>query len=123
MDQLLTFPLFSDHFSCPLVTCIFPDDCSAVHPEDFCFLIINWMEMTVKVLSWMKLSYVIGLMIMKGKLFHQAMHHDIRCTILWIIVVTFIEVALAVISYFAHMQQCKSFHGSIVNIPIVFRSF
>ena len=38
-DQLLTFTLFPDHFSHPLVTCIFsehtifhfPDGCGAVH--------------------------------------------------------------------------------------------
>ena len=64
---------------------------------------LNLMEMTVKVPSWINISYVIGLVIMKGTLFLQAMHHDILCTISWIIVVTFIKVALAIISSFAHM--------------------
>ena len=36
---------------------------------------------------------------MKGTLIHQAAHHDIQYTILWIIVVTFIKVALVVLSY------------------------
>ena len=85
MDQLLTFTLSFDHFSCHLVTCgvsehtifYFPEDCSAVHPEDTCVILIYVMEMTVKVPSWMKLSYVFRILIMKGTCIHQAMHHDI----------------------------------------------
>ena len=69
MDQLLTFTLFFDHFSHPLVACIFSehtifhflDDCSAVHSEDICFLLIYVMEMTVRVPSWMNLSYDFGI--------------------------------------------------------------
>ena len=49
----------------------------AVLLEDICSPIIDLMELTVKVLSWMKLSYDFRLMIMKGTLFEQAMHHDI----------------------------------------------
>ena len=55
----------------------FPENCVAVHLEDICFLLVYVMEMTVKALSWMKVSYVIGLLIMKGAHNHQAMHHDI----------------------------------------------
>ena len=85
MDQLLTFTLCFDHFSHSLVTCIFsehtifhiPEDCFAVHPEDICFFHIHVMEMTVKVLSQIKVLYVFGIVIMKGNCFHQAMHHDI----------------------------------------------
>ena len=60
MDQLLTFRLFSDHFSHPSVTCVFSehttfhflDDCGAVHPEDIRFLLIYVMEITVEIVTW-----------------------------------------------------------------------
>ena len=114
MDQLLTFTLFSDHFSCPLVTCVLSEHtCSAFQMIALQFIqktqvssFLYVMEMTVKVPSWMKLSYDSGLVIMKGKLFHEVIFHDIRKMIWGIIVVTFITAALAVILYFACMQQC-----------------
>ena len=56
---------------------------------------------------------------MKGTLFHQAMLHDIWHTIFGVIVVTFIEVTVAMPSWFAHIGQWKSFHQSIVEITII----
>ena len=54
----------------------------------FCFTLnfhnIYVMEMTVKALSWMKVSYAIGLLIMKGTLTHQAMHHSPFYGSLWL---------------------------------------
>ena len=83
MDQLLTLTLFFDHFSFANMHFLehtifhFLEDCDTVHPEDICFLLMYVMDMTLKVPSWMKVSHVIGLLIMKGTLIRQAIHHDI----------------------------------------------
>ena len=105
---------FSEHTSFH-----FPENCSAVHPEDIFFFHIYVMEITVKVPSWMRLSYAIGLLIMKGKLFIRQciMTHD--TPFYGSLVVPFIKASLVVISYFACMQQCKSFPRSIAHIHIL----